>query len=538
MRDRSTPAGDKLAPESASVMVGRGVAIAALLIAVGSILSRVLGLARESVIARMFGVGPVSSGFAIASLVPTQLYDLIVGGLVSAALIPVFSELAERDERELGRVAGTMLTLATLVMLIAAGVVWICAPQIGTLLTARADPSQPDFALVRSTAISLIPWMLPATVFMAIGGLITALLQARRRFLLPAFSAAIFNVGVIAGALLLSERFGVRSLALGMIIGGLAQVLLQLPGLRGFPLRFGLALGHPDVRRIGMLYVPVLIGLSFGLFGSVVDRGLAAGVSDGAAAQMRYATTLIQLALGVVATAVSLAALPTLSRQAIDPNDLGAYRQTLALSIKALLLLLLPITALLAALAQPIVSLVFQGGQTDTAGAAAIASALLVYLPMLVAAGIDQPLIFAFYARRNTWLPNLVNGAAIAAYLVTALLLVRPLGVYGLILGNVVQWWTHALIMLWFAHRRLDMLRGQRLGEALWKGLAASTVSGLICWTLYQLLGSTTSDRWLTLVQVAGWGGIGLTVYMACAAALRTEALAVFGAVLARRFRR
>jgi putative peptidoglycan lipid II flippase len=483
--------------------------------------------------AQLFGVSVNSSAYAIASTVPTTLYDFIVGGMVSAALVPVFSELAERDENELGRVAGTIFTFATLLMTAVALFVWLLAPSIGTLLTLTTDS-----APLRQQTIALIPWMLPATVFMAVAGLISGLLQARRRFLLPAFSTATFNAGIIVGALAFSQVYGIASLAIGMGIGALGQMLLQLPGLRGIRLRIGLDLRHPDVRRIGKLYLPVLIGLSFSLIGTTIDRSLASGVSEGAAAQMRYATTLIQLALGIVATAISLAALPTLSRQGVDPNNLTEYRRTLGLSIKAMLLLLLPVTTLMAALAYPIASLLFQGGETSAAAAGAIALALLCYTPSLIATGIDQPLIFAFYARRNTLLPNLVNGGAIVAYLLTAFLTVRPLGVYGLILGNVVQWWVHALLMLWFAHRRLDALRGQRLIEAGIKGLFASGGAGIIAWGLSEVIGTDGLGKWGLLALIAGAGTLGSITYISIAHLLRIEALAVLGSALGRRIRR
>ncbi len=532
----NSPTTESLTPTPTTpAQVGRGIAVAALLIALGNLASRVLGQARESIIAYLFGTTVESSAYAIASAVPTSLYDFIVGGLVSAALVPVFSELADRDEGELGQVAGTIFTAATLVMGLAAGLAWLAAQPLGTLLTAQGGPSA-----LRSETISLIRWMVPAAVLMALAGLITGLLQARRQFLLPAFSTATFNLGIIAGGLLFTgiAGIGVQSLAIGMFLGALGQVVLQLPGLRGVRLRLGLDLRHPHVRRIGRLYIPVMIGISFSLIGVVIDRALASGVSSSAAATMRFATTLIQLALGIVATAISLAALPTLSRQGADANDLTEYRRTLALSIKALLLLLLPITALLAALATPIASLLFEWGRASAQDAQAIATALLVYLPMLVAAGIDQPLIFAFYARRNTLLPNLVNGGAIAAYLVVALPLVRPLGVYGLILGNVAQWWVHALLMLWFAHRRLDALRGQRLVEAACKGCVASGAAGLVCVGLLHTTRELTFSKWGNLLLIGGLGALTALVYLVAAHLLRIEALHLFGSALRRRIRR
>ena len=530
---------------------GRGIAVAAGLIAAGNIASRIFGQVRESVTAGFFGAtGCVdASAYALASRVPTTLYDFIVGGLVSAALVPVFSELADRDQDELGVVAGTVFSTATLLTILTAALAWLFAPAIGTLLTLSAGPSA-----LRETTTSLIRWMLPATVLMAGSGLITGLLQARQQFLLPAFATAVFNVGIILAAWLLSGSLGVHSLAIGMIVGAAFQVLLQLPGLRGARLKPGLRLDHPAVRRIGRLYAPVMIGLGFALFGASVDAALASGAetgarsvcaeagatgaSTGAAAVMRYATTLIQLALGIISSAVALAALPTLSRQGADDTDLDDYRRTLALSLKVVLLLILPATAALAALAQPIIVLLFQHGAFNVTDTQITALALLLYLPSLVAAAVDQPLIFAFYARKNTLLPNLVNGLAIGAYLVVAFATIQALGVYGLILANGMQWGIHAVLMIWFAQRRLSAIRGQGLGAALGQGLLASTAAGLGGFGVARLLGAPVETKPEAIVAVACAGlTIGL-VYLACARMLRMEALELLTQGVSRRLGR
>lgn len=496
-----------------------GIATAAALIALGNIASRVVGQLRESVTADLFGAGIDASAYALASRVPTTLYDFIVGGLVSAALVPVFSELAEKDEDELGVVAGSVFSAAALLTVVVAAVAWLFAPAIGTLMTLTAGPSP-----VRDTTTTLIRWMLPATVLMAGSGLITGLLQARRSFLLPAFATAAFNVGIISGAWALSGAIGVRSLAVGMVLGAGMQVLLQLPGLRGTRLRAGLRLGHPAVRRIGRLYVPVLIGLGFGLVGTSVDAALASGIAPDAPAVMRYATTLVQLSLGIIATAVSLAVLPTLARQGTDAADLDDYRRTLTLGLKVVLLLILPVTAALAALARPIVVLLFQHGEFTRVNTATTTRALLFYLPSLVAAAVDQPLIFAFYARKNTLLPNLVNGAAILTYLLVAFGTVRLLGLYGLILANGLQWTIHALLMLWFAHRRLNALRGQALGTAFGKGLIASVAAGALGYGAVALLPSP-EGKLAALSAIALGGTVIAFAYGAFVWMLRMDAL-------------
>ncbi|HZB94698.1 MAG TPA: murein biosynthesis integral membrane protein MurJ [Herpetosiphonaceae bacterium] len=522
-------------PVPASRGIGRSIAVAALLIALGNIASRVVGQVRESVTAGLFGAtgGVDASAYALASRVPTTLYDFIVGGLVSAALVPVFAELAERDERELGVVAGTVFSAATLLAVTIATLAWIFAPGVGTLMTLTAGPGA-----LRETTTTLIRWMLPATVLMALSGLTTGLLQARRQFLLPAFATAVFNVGIILGAWTLNRTLHVRSLAVGMILGATFQVLLQVPGLRGTYLRPGLRLRHPAVRRIARLYAPVLLGLSFALLGTLVDAALASGRRQGSAAIMRYATTLVQLALGIISTAVALAALPTLSRQAVDDSDLGEYRRTLALSLKVVLLLILPATAVLAALAQPIIVLLFQQGAFGGTDTRITTLALLFYLPSLIAAAVDQPLIFAFYARKNTLLPNLVNAAAIATYLIVAFASVRRLDVFGLILANGMQWGIHALLMIWFAHRRLDAIRGRGLGTAFGKGLLASAIAGACGYGTLLLLGGHATHKFAALVMIAVGGATIGAVYLLLARLLRLEALEVLLTGLRRRVAR
>lgn len=342
---------------------------------------------------------------------------------------------------------------------------------------------------------------------------------------------------MIASALLLSTRLSVRSLAVGMIVGAAAQVALLTVTARGLQLRPRWQLRHPAIRQILRLYAPIMVGIGFSTLGTTVDRRLASGVAGGATAVMFYATTLIQFGMGVITSAISLAALPTLSRQGVDPDNLTAYRQTLALSLKSVLVLIIPAAVGLGVLARPIVRLLFEGGNFSSAAGDRTALALCLYVPSMIAAAVDQPLIFAFYARKNTLLPNLVQGVAIATYLVVAFALVRPLGMYGLILGNVAQWTVHALVMLLLTERRLAAICGQRLGEALIKGLAASGAMGVVVYSTTRLLG-TSATTGQALVQVVVGGAAGVASYAIFAHLVRLEAFALVRAGLGRRLRR
>lgn len=448
----------------------RRIAFAALLIAAGNIASRLIGIFREAVIAGLFGRGADVAVFTAASAVPTIVYDLLINGAISAALVPVFSAYAEEDDREFWRVAASVITIALLAVAAVTGLLIWQAPLAVALLAGGF----PD--TLREQAILMTRLLLPATIFMALSGLITALLQARQRFLLPAFTTSAYNLGIIAGALLLTPFFGPLSLVAGVLLGALLQVILQLPGLRGADYRPRIELAHPGVQRILRLYAPVALGIGFSVVGIVLDRNLASRLDPSTIPTMRYATTLIQFPLGLVAAAVSFAVLPTLSRQAAA-SDEAAFRATLAMGIKVVILLVLPATAGLAALGGPIVELLYQRGAFDARDTAATARALLFYLPGLPAAALDQMLLFAFYARNRTLAPNLVQGGAILIYAVAAIGLLQfsTLRIEALILGNTAQWIGHLLLLALLARGIVD-LRGLRVGEALAKCLLASAL--------------------------------------------------------------
>jgi len=421
-----------------------------------------------------------------------------------------------------------VINLALLVMTaVVALLVWLAPLVIGVLAGGFHEN-------IRDQATQMVRLLLPAAIFMGLSGLITALLYARQRFLLPAFTASAYNLGIILGAALLTPLLGPLSLVAGVLVGALLQVILQLPGLRGMVYRPVLDLRHPGVRRILTLYAPVAVGISFSIAGTVLDRNLASGLGEAAISIQRFATTLIQFPLGLVAAAVSFAVLPTLSRQASAGDD-DAFRATLAMGMKVVLLLVLPAAAGLAALASPITAAIFQRGQFDTSDTAATARALLFYLPGLPAAALDQMLLFAFYAHKRTLTPNLVQGAAVGIYAVTALaLLGAGLGLSALILGNSAQWIGHALILLLLS-RRLVNLRGLRLGEAFWKSALASLVMAGVAWGLALGLGALGIGGALAQLLVAG--SAGALLYFGLCVALHIEALDFFIAAVGRRVR-
>ncbi len=519
------------------VAAAPGIARAATLIALGNVASRVLGLARETVIADLFAASGLVSAFDVAGRLPRMLFDLLIDGLVSSALVPVFSELAERDRAELWRVASIMISLATVVMSAGVLLLELFAPQAAWLMAGGFDPD-----LLAYTA-----WLMrittPAVVFLSLSGIITGLLYALRRFTLPAFTAAVFNACIVGVALVLTGMlgWGVESLALGLLVGSFMQVALQLPGLRGASLRFSLDWHHPELRRIARLYAPVVLGLVISQVGIVIDRNLASRTGEQSIAWMRYATTLVQFPLGLVSVAISMAILPTLSRLASPSHSasLEGFMDTLAVGLKMVLVLILPAVVGLFVLSEPVVALVFQHGAFTAFDTGQTALALRIYLLGTTFAAVDLPLVYAFYARKNTLTPALVGVLGVGLYLAAALtpILFRDLRMTDLVLANSIQLTGHALVMLWLMHR-VGSLRGRGLEQLALKSLAASLVMGGVTLGLAQWLAALLPGQALLneLVVVGGSGLVGLAVYGALVMLLRIQEVGLFLALLRRQF--
>ncbi len=493
----------------------------------GNVVSRLLGLVREQVIAALFGAKIATDVFAVASAVPTMVYDLLVSGAISAALIPVFTDYADSKDREdFGRVVSAVLSIAAAALAVVVALLIVVAPLLVDILGAGFDEE------TRSLTTSLVRLMLPSVLFMGIAGILTAALYARQSFTLPAFAVAVYNVGIILGGTFLAGRFGVTSLVLGVLLGAAMQVALQVPGLRGLKLRPRLDLSHPGVRTILKLYAPVALGLVVSNVGVIIDRNLASQTGEGSIAAMRFATTLVQFPLGLVATATSYAVLPTLARQAAPnpqpPTPNPQYAATLRMGMKMILVLIVPAAVGLAVLREPIVQLLFQRGAFDERATALTSLAFLGYSPSIAFSAIDQLLIFAFYARKDTRTPVMVGVMAIFVYLAVALTLMRPLGMLGLVIANAAQWIAHALVLLWLLNRTVEGVLDRGLGGFLVKVVGAAGAMGVVCELFLAAARPFATTGPATLALVVAGAAIGAGVYGVAAVLLRVrEAAAV-----------
>lgn len=504
----------------------RGIAQSAGIIALGNIASRVLGLVRDTVKSHYFGATGAVSAYELAVIVPVTLYDLLIGGMVSSALVPVFSEYLARDKREeLWRLVGTLLAILTVVMGLFVLVIQFAAPAI-------ADFMAPTYsAELRNLFIQLLRVLVFSLFFLSLSAVLTGLLYALKRFTLPTFTAAIFNLGIVVGALLFNQQLGVVSLAAGLLVGAALQVLVQLPGLHGVGFRFAVDWRHPGLNQIGKLYLPIILGLVISNVAVLISAKLIAATGEQSVAWNDYATSLMQFPLGLVVTAVSVAILPTLSQTAVTSDT--EFKATLAQGLKLVVALIVPAVFGMILLAKPINALIYEHGSFTALDTQAVSLVLQAQMVGVFFAAIDQPLIIAFYARKDTLTPALVGMAGVGLYLLVAFIisLMRPLMLLDLVIANDAQLAAHALIMLAIFRRRFGSLANDGVWATLGKALLAASGMAALAWGVWQGIGLLGLNdglvRKVLAVVVPGLAGVIVYFWLAARFNISEARLAV-----------
>jgi putative peptidoglycan lipid II flippase len=528
----------EVAKQPAEGRFGGGIIRAAIVISLGNILTRIFGLGREVVLASIAGTGAAAVAFGVADNVLSIFFDLLVSGAISSALVPVLSRYAAKatpaGRQEFWHIVNTLMTLGLLFLMGVMILLQLLTDPLADFMTSGQSPE------VKQLTSGLIRIILFGIVFLGVSSIMMATLQALQRFAWSALSLAARNASVIVVALVFSA-WGIWSMVAGVVLGTFMLVALQAPGLRDLPLRPSFEWKHPAVREILKLYRPIFFGLLITSGVLIIDRALASSTGEASIPVMRYATTLQQFTLGLVSSAISIAILPTLSRQAAS-EDLRDYLATLMDGLKLLLVLIIPATLGLLAIGLPTIRLVFERGEFDETGRWLTYFALLGYLPGIPAAAIDQMLIFSFYARKNTLTPVLVGVVSNLVYLGVALLSVSLLhtGMMGLVIANSLQQIVHMSVMFWLLRRKFGGLGGHGLYRTALKTVLAAL---LLCACAYLAAGLISawlgeSGKFANLLTVgAGIAAGGLAYLFALRLLGVTEMAQIWQAVARKLFK-
>ncbi|MCC7446376.1 MAG: murein biosynthesis integral membrane protein MurJ [Anaerolineae bacterium] len=525
------------AERAANESTEAGLARATTILALGNIASRLLGFAKEILLSNYFGAGRAVDAFQIAITVPQDLYDLAISGHVNSAIVPVLSEYAVKDKRELWRLVSALLGLVTLATSALVLILELFAPQIVTLWRGT-DISAEAFNL----SVHLLRLTAPALIFLSLFAIVSGMLYALKRFTWPAFAAALFNGTIVVTMVILAPVIGIERAAVGWVLGAILQLALQFGGLRGAHIRLQVrgALQTPGVRRIGILYVPVMISLIMDvLINRPFSYNLASQAGDGSIAYMNWATSLREFPMGLVGTAISIAILPTLARHALKPELRQNFKDTLGQGIRLALVLIIPATVGMFVLAGPLIGLVFERGAFTATDTTVMALVLRLYLLGIPFAAVDLLLIFAFYAVKDTMTPALVGILSLGCYIVVALLLYPSYGLFALMIADSLKHLIHMVVSIILLRRRLGGLGSQRLPGTLLKVTLATAVMALVTYAvarsaveLWPVQGLT--QRALLVFVPATLGG---AMYFVLASLLRLNEFTWFVQALGRKIR-
>jgi len=452
------------------------------LIAACTLLSRVLGLARDMLMAAVLGAGPVMDAFVLAFTVPNLFRRLFGEGALSTAFIPVFAEYDEQPGRDARRLLSVCFTwLATVLGALALALGLVC---LVVLLAAPSLGLPPKAQLF----VALLEILLPYLPFICLSALLAGALQVRGHFLVPAMAPVVLNVFWIAGLVLLVRPLGTAGVAVAIVAGGLAQLAWHLAAVRrrGVAPRLDLDPHHEGLHRVKGLLGPVVLGLAAMQINVLLDRLIAEACvpGDGANAALYYGNRLMQLPLGVFGLAIATASFPAFARSAAR-EDIRGLVHALRRSLRWVLFISLPCTAITLALAGPIVQLLFgRGAFLERAGGDAVsrtASVLGLYILGLGAYGAVHVLSRAFYALQDTRTPVRIAMAMTGLNLALNLALVWPMREAGLALATAVSATGNALWLARRLRRRFKASRRPEVSASAVRSLVGAVLAAIVC---------------------------------------------------------
>ena len=419
-------------------------------VSIGTMLSRVLGLARDVVLANLLGAAPNADAFFVAFKIPNFLRRLFAEGAFSQAFVPVLTETREQGSHEAvrhlvdrvaGVLGGSLFVLTALAMVMAPWVALIFAPGFSR-----------DVAKLALTA-DLIVWTFPYLFLISLTGFCGAILNTYGRFAVPAYTPVLLNLSLITAAVVWAPAMPepALGLAMGVTLAGVVQLLFQLPSLRALKLTPRPVWDTKDegVKKILMLMVPALFGVSVSQINLLFDTVLASLLPDGSVAWLYYSDRLTELPLGVFAIAIATVILPTLSalNSRAEPEE---FSQTLAWAMRNVLLIAVPATVALWLLAEPILATLFQYGAFTDRDVEMAAASLRAYTVGLGGFMLIKVLAPGYYARQDMKTPVKIGIIAMVSNMVLNVLFVFPLmwyfemGHVGLALATSVSAWINA----------------------------------------------------------------------------------------------
>lgn len=460
------------------------IAKAAGTVMVAFVISNLFGLLAKTMIARAFGTGVYSNCYFAANRFSEIIFNLVAGGALGSAFIPVFTGLLDQDDKtKAWKLASSIVNLVLLVLVVVSILTVVFSRQVVHYILAPGFPPDQERLTEQLLRIQIL-----SSIIFGISGLVMGILNAHQHFLLPALAPAMYQIGIILGILLLRPVMGVYGLAWGVVIGSGLHLLVQVPKLLKLPQRkylFTLGLKIPEVSEVARLMAPRLLGVAVVQLNFLMNTYLASFQPPGSISAISLAFPLMLMPEAAIAQSIAIAALPTFSLQ-VAKKRLADMRSSLSAALRVTLMLAIPATIGLVLLREPIVRVLYEGRQFNRGSTDLVAWALLWYSMGLVGHCIVEIASRAFYALHDTKTPVIVGVGAMSLNLVLSFVFTtmfrrigwKPHG--GLALANSVATFIESFILLHLMRLRLKGMDGKRILISSLKFLTAGALMGLI----------------------------------------------------------
>jgi putative peptidoglycan lipid II flippase len=497
-----------------------------------TITSRILGLARETVMAYFFGAGDANDAFRVATRIPNLVRDLFAEGAMSAAFVPTYTRTLTLEGRERSwHLANSVINALIIVTGVIALLAIIFADPLVRLYASDFSevPGKLELTIYLARIVS------PFLILVAVAAVLMGMLNSLGHFFIPALSPAMFNVAGILVAIVfipLAPRLGVQPItivAIGTLLGGLGQLIIQWPPLRkeGFRYRPVLNFRDESLHRVLLLMGPGTIGMAATQINVFVNTLLATGEGTGAVSWLDFAFRLMYLPIGLFGVSIAAAATPAISRMVAE-RDFERIRATLAHGLGLMFFLNLPATVGLIVLAQPIIALIFEHGEFTPSDTIATAAALQLYAIGLVGYSVVRIISPTFYALGRSRVPVMVSAGSVLVNIALNVTLVKLLGYRGLALGTSMTAIVNASIQLLWLRHEIHGLHGSRIAASFGRVIIATSVMGAATWAANQVMpgvmpGTSLPMQGLRLLVTIS---IALATLAACAQLLRIREFA------------
>lgn len=449
----------------------------------GTLISRILGFIRDMVIAATFGAGSFADAFYVAFRIPNLLRNLLGEGALGTSFIPVFNEYMVRDEEEAWKIAGIVFSILSLILgcVVLLGITF--APLIVRVIAPGFAYDPEKFALT----VSLARIMFPFLFVISLAALSTAVLNSKQSFFIPAAAPAMLSIGEVLSIFFIVPFMGgsIKGLAIGVVLGGLGQFIVQLPLLVKFWPKgkkyFKLLFSNPGLKKIGRLMLPAALGVGVYQIGIFVDTICASFLVQGSPSALYYANRLMQLPLAIFATSIATASLPRMSAFAAK-KDMRGLLDTLSSGLKMMFFLIVPSAVGLIFLGKPIITVLFQRGKFDQFATDLTYWALLFYSMGLFSYAGVKVVASAFYSLQDTRTPFQISIIAILLNVNLNFILMRYMGIGGLALATAISSSVNLCFLFSALGKKIGGLGGLKLSGSLWRSGVIGTAVGFICY--------------------------------------------------------